>query len=353
MGGTVEEYESAKEAVRIYGQSLEELDGQYNELNGKLTEHKQKMEEVNTASSSVPGAMKETTESARELETVLSELDDAYEENMQKAIASLEAQRDKFAELKNVSAGNVKDIKSEMEDQAEGIKRYAEDVAEAQKIMEVQPGAEGLLNYYINQGPAAVSELEALLNAFKGTEEQVKSFEEACASFNASEELIEGLGKLDLAISTGSSEAIQLAIEALDVELPELEARFQESWDLQTEAIEQYKDDMTSTMEGTITDMAGAVDDNSGKVTTASTTMLEKMLKAVHEALGYDEETGRCAVYYQLGMQVDQSIADGMIDNQDLVAGALQGVFDNAIGSLDLSSLSSAINTKLGEALRK
>lgn len=97
--------------------------------------------------------------------------------------------------------------------------------------------------------------------------------------------------------------------------------------------------------------LAKGITENTGYITTATNTMIEQMIKDVRTKLGFDEQMTRSQVFYELGMQVDQSIADGMVDNQAVVAAALQSVFDNAIGSLDLSGISSAINSALGAAL--
>ncbi len=345
----LDKVQNAQEQMEIAAQAVKELDTEYDILSEGLAEYEQAQEDANNASSNAPAAMGETSQAARELHDVLLELDEAYVENKEKAVDALEAQRNAFAKLKDQAKGNVKDIAQELSDQAEGMKRYADDIAEAEAIMEVQPGSEGLLNYYIQKGPEAASELEALINAFNGTTEEVEAFKQACASFSETEALIDGLADLNEAIGTGSSEAIQLALEALDEDLPAMTEAFQTAWDEQTEAADLYRENMTNTVTGTVTDMADSITTNTPLVTNASKAMTEESIKSVKTALQYNDQTGRSEVFYELGMQVDQSIADGMTDNQGVVASALQSVFDNAINSLDLSGISSRINAKLGE----
>lgn len=352
MGGTVEEYESAKEAVVIYKNSVAELTDEYDELKAGIDEYKASQEASNNTTNGVASSMQETTEEAKTLVETLNELDEAYAENKEKAVESLEAQRDTFAKLSQSAAGDVDTIKTELANQAEGMKRYAQDVADAEAIMEKNPGAEGLLNYYIQQGPAAATELEALVQAFKEGGDSLKDFEEACKSFDETENLINSLGDLNVALSTGSQEAIDMALENIPASLEEMESAFQTSWDTQIEAAETYKTDMADTASAAATDSAQGITDKAPLVTEAAVNMWDETTKQVKTKLGWDDATGRSAVFYELGLQVDQSIADGITDNMEVVVGALQNVFDSAISSLDLSGISAAINAKLGEALR-
>ncbi len=77
--------------------------------------------------------------------------------------------------------------------------------------------------------------------------------------------------------------------------------------------------------------------------------MAEDSLLQVQTTLGWDG--GKFQRFYEVGLKVDESIATGIQDGSDIIGAALQSAFDEAIGSLDFSSLSSAINQALGAAL--
>lgn len=77
--------------------------------------------------------------------------------------------------------------------------------------------------------------------------------------------------------------------------------------------------------------------------------MCEDSLLQVQVSLGWDG--GKFQKFYEVGLKVDESIANGIEDNAGMIASALQSAFDEAISSIDFSGLSSMINVKLGAAL--
>ena len=77
--------------------------------------------------------------------------------------------------------------------------------------------------------------------------------------------------------------------------------------------------------------------------------MCEDSVLSVQTTLGWDGS--KFERFYEIGLKVDESIAQGIEDNAEMIAGALQSAFDEAIAGIDFSGLSSAINIKLGAAL--
>lgn len=332
-------------------QALEDVAASEDFLLDKLEEARAKTEEATDATEGYKEGLDDAGESVTTLQGLLSELDEDYEKNKEKAIESLEGQREAFEKLKEGTAESVDDIAEHLQKQAEGMKEYAELIAEAKAIMDEQPESEGLLNYYISAGPEAAGELENLVNAFNEGGEAAESFKEACEAFSETQELIDGLADLNEALSTGSSEAIDMALEALDVSLPEMEAAFQASWEQQEADAEEHKTQMTEATTQTITDMTTAVSTNEPKLTTAVQTMGDNAVKKLKEAWKWDDGLQRFVVWYDIGMQVDESLAQGITDGTSTVCAAVQAMCEEVVASIDISGLSAKIDAALGEAL--
>ena len=231
------------------------------------------------------------------------------------------------------------------------MKEYAELIAEARAIMDEQPSSEGLLNYYISAGPEAAGELENLVNAFNEGGEAAESFKEACEAFEDTQTLIDGLADLNLALETGSTEAIQLALEQLEIDLPAMEEAFQASWAQQEADAATHKQTMTDTATQTVTDMSTAVTTEQPKLTTAVQTLGEAAVKKLKEVWKWDDGMQRFQVWYDMGMSVDESLAAGITDGTSTVTAAVQAMCEEVVASIDISGLAAKIDAALGEAL--
>lgn len=331
-------------------EALENLNQSEDYLLDKLEEAREKTQEASEATDEYGDSLDEAGESVTTLQGLLAELDEDYEKNKEKAIESLNGQREAFETLNEGASESVDEIAEHLQKQAEGMKEYAELIAEAKAIMDEQPDSEGLLNYYISAGPEAAGELENLVNAFNEGGEAAEAFKEACAAFEETQDLIDGLADLNEALSTGSSEAIDMALEALDVSLPEMEAAFQASWEQQEADANAHKEEMTTATTQTITDMTTAVTTNEPKLTTAVQTMGDNAVKKLKEAWKWSDDTARFQVWYDMGMSVDESLAQGITDGTSLVTSAIQAMCEEAVASVDISGLVAKVDQALGEA---
>ena len=332
-------------------QALEALTQSEDYLLDKLEEAREKTEEAAEATDEYSDSMDEAGESVTTLQGLLAELDEDYEKNKEKAVESLNGQREAFENLKEGTAESVEEIGEHLKKQAEGMKEYAELIAEARAIMDEQPGSEGLLNYYISAGPEAAGELQNLVDAFNEGGEAATEFMEACEAFNETQTLIDGLADLNLALETGSTEAIELALEQLEIDLPAMEAAFQESWAQQEADAETHKEEMTQTATQTVQDMSTAVTTEQPKLTTAVQTLGEAAVKKLKETWKWDDGTQRFQVWYDMGMAVDDSLAAGITDGTSTVCAAVQAMCEEVVASIDISGLAAKIDAALGEAL--
>ena len=332
-------------------EALENLAQQEDHLLEKMEEAREKTEEVTETTDEYGNAIDDAGESVTTLQGLLAELDEEYEKNKEKAVESLNGQREAFENLKEGTAESVEEIAEHLQKQAEGMKEYAELIAEARAIMDEQPSSEGLLNYYISAGPEAAGELENLVNAFNEGGEAAESFKEACEAFEDTQTLIDGLADLNLALETGSTEAIQLALEQLEIDLPAMEEAFQASWAQQEADAATHKQTMTDTATQTVTDMSTAVTTEQPKLTTAVQTLGEAAVKKLKEVWKWDDGMQRFQVWYDMGMSVDESLAAGITDGTSTVTAAVQAMCEEVVASIDISGLAAKIDAALGEAL--
>ena len=331
--------------------AMTELNNSEDILLDKMEESRAKTDEATQATDEYAEGLDGAGESVTTLQGLLAELDEDYKKNKEIAVESLNGQREAFETLNEGASESVDEIAEHLQKQAEGMKEYAELIAEAKAIMDEQPDSEGLLNYYISAGPEAAGELENLVNAFNEGGEAAEAFEEACAAFEETQDLIDGLADLNEALSTGSSEAIDMALEALDVSLPEMEAAFQASWEQQEADANTHKEEMTTATTQTITDMTTAVTTNEPKLTTAVQTMGDNAVKKLKEAWKWSDDMARFQVWYDMGMAVDESLAQGITDGTSTVCAAVQAMCEEVVASIDISGLSAKIDQALGEAL--
>ena len=332
-------------------EALGNLNSSEDALLQKMEESRTKTEEAAQAAGDYSDALDGSGEAVTSLQGLLAELDEDYEKNKEAAVKSLNGQREAFENLKEGTSESVDDIKEHMQKQAEGMKEYADLIAEAKSIMDKQPESSDLLNYYISQGPEAAGELSNLVEAFNSGGEAADSFKEACEAFSETQTLIDGLADLNEALSTGSSDAINLALEALNTSLPEMEAAFQASWEQQEADATAYKEEMTKTATATVTDMSKAVTDNEPTLSTSVQTLGEAALKKLKDVWKWGDDTQRFEVWYNLGVNLDESLAAGIEEGSSKVSEAIQSMCEKAVDAVDLSGLASKIDEKLGEAL--
>lgn len=343
-GNALRNLEFEKQARDELAQTVGDYAQKYDELTQKVREETAVQEENNRVSEEAVQAAKAAAEAQEELV-------EAYQKAYESAVQSLEGQRDIFQNFSTDVGTSVDEMAKNFTDQAEGMKQYAQLVADAYEIMQKDPSSEDLLNYYISQGPEAAGSLDNLVTAFYSGEEGLKAFSDAVTAFNETTDLIDVIGKLTEGIETGYTEPITYALEYLETEMPTITETMQTNFDEQQAAADENKTKMTEIASGTVTEMASAVSTNSSQLSTASQKLMDDAYKATKDAIGItDESDGRSAKFYELGKNIDQSIADGITENAGLVTSAVQGMMDSAMNSIDFSGFTSRINQALGAA---
>lgn len=331
-----------KEARDELAKTVEDLTNQYNNLAGEISEATAEQEEANAVAEEAVSATKTQEEE-------LQKLQEEYEKAVQSARSSLEGQREAFESLNTATGESVDKISEHLQKQAEGMKEYSTLIAEAVQIMEQDPSSQGLLSYYIQQGPEAAGELKNLVDGFNEGGEALTSFNEACAAFNETSTLLDSLAEMTGAIETGFMEPLYNVIAGMEENVPIIQEGFTNLCDTELERMTIWGEDMATTTGTAVSNMAAAVETEGPKVATASKTMMDKATKEVYAAIGYDG--ARSQTFYTLGVNIDNSIADGILDNGGVVAQALNTMLQNAVGSIDVSGIAARVNQALGAAL--
>lgn len=283
------------------------------------------------------------------------EVIEAYQKAWDAAKTSLQGQRDEFLDFNTSTEETLDQLQDKFQKQAENIQQYAEIVAEAYKLMQEVPDASALLQSYIEQGPAAAGGLKMLTDALAEGGEQAAQVMEIADSFNEFNDIADSLATVMATIETGYTEGVTAALEAISEGMGETTTVLTEEFEKQQDAAEDNRDKQKEIATGTVEDMAAAVSESAPKVTESMQSLVEDAIGAVYEALGMEGEGAQSSIMYDVGMQIDSSIADGIIANANLISEALKSAMSSAISAIDLSELSSSImsgiNLQLGSLM--
>jgi len=273
--------EEAQLAVDEATKAQKNLEDEYNALTNAINEATPAVEENAQAMEEIEGA-------SAQAQADLEALAEAYGKAFESARSSLEGQREEFEKFNTNSKTSVSDIAESLQKQAEGMKEYAELIASAYDIMQQRDDAKGILAYYIEQGPEAAGELKNLVDAFNQGGDALKSFDEAAASFNEVNTMLDTLAQMQGAIESGYTEPMEWALEELERLGGEITTTQQGQYEEQQAQAEENRTKMTETATGTVTDMATAVTDNQSKLTDATQVMMEESHKR-HFSVVMDE----------------------------------------------------------------
>lgn len=333
-----------EDAVREAQQVYDDADAKISSLTSTLSEQTAAVE----AETEAERAAAEATEA---VSAAQQQLQEEYEKTKQTAIDSLETQRQKFLEYKDDASQSVDEMITDLQTQAQNMQDYADLIVQSYQIMTTRTDAQGLLSYYIEQGPAAAGELQNLVDAFNGDADAVKNFNDAVQAFNDTEDLIETLGTYQAALETGFTEPLDNAVALMEITLPEIEGTLSDSYETQQEDAEEHHDNMIETTEGTIVDMATAVEDNTPYVVEAVANMNQAMIAKTYEVLQMPEGGGQSTVFYNVGYQIDESLAAGINAGTSIVCDAIKDMCERAVASVDISGLTDRIDSALGSAI--
>ena len=343
QGFIVDNLALEKKARDEIAESCDEYQKRYEELTGKISEYKKEQDEAN-------GSLTDAQAAAEEARKKLEELQDEYDKALKSATNSLEGQREKFESLKEGAAESVDDMAKKMQSQAEGMKTYASNIEEAYRIMQERGDSANLFSSIIQKGPEANSELEALAKSYNDNKD---AFNDMVQAYNESEAILDKIAEYQAAISTGYTAPLDEAISAVPTKTEEINQAYSDSYETMEENAATNAENMVTITQTCVNDMAEAV--NTGNEETFGVAVKAlgegavQTLKACWNVQG-EGKNMRSVVFYDLGYNVDVSLAQGIRDGTSLVEAAVEEMCERIIESIDVGKLARKIDEKLAKA---
>ena len=323
--------------------SCEDYQKRYDELTGAIDVWKKEQGEANDA-------LGDTGEKVDEAKKKLAELQDEYDKALKSATNSLEGQREKFESLKEGAAESVDDMAKKMQSQVEGMKNYASNIEEAYRIMKEREDSADLFASIIQKGPEANGELQALAQSYKDNKD---AFNDMVQSYNESEAILEKIAEYQAAISTGYTAPLDEAIATVPAKTEEINKAYSDSYATMEENAATNAENMITITQTCVNDLADAV--NTGNEETFGVAVKAlgegavQTLKTCWNVQG-EGKNMKSIVFYDLGYNVDQSLAQGINDGTSLVEAAVEEMCERIIESIDVGKLAKKIDEKLAKA---
>lgn len=310
---------------------IDETTAAYNEMIGGVSESSSAIDDTTSA---ILTAFESLTEAEQQLledtAKTFSEFDGIFEEMSMSTEMSLEKMAENLENNAAMFAQHADNIKAATDDARYGV----------------DAGYTAIVDKFIAMGAEGVPYLNAFVT---GSEEQIARLTEAFSAFEDTQAEVdftlytEWLAK-EQEQGAQLQENVALTMAAQIDEYDAAHATMQEN--LQT-----HNDTMSELATTGVTDMATAITEGTPQVETASEGLGDAAVSGAGSALGVYREGGQSAVMYQMGQGADDSLAQGIIDNQDVVRSAMQTSIDNAIDNISFARLTSRVNQALGEAM--
>ena len=338
-----QEFYDAQAAVEVLNEDLKVNAENQERINGELEKYETYISGAVDATNQLSGAQEGSAESSRQWS---DEIVKAYDNAYKSAVSSLEGQRDKFAELDKQQGESLASMQQKFDDQIKGMQEWADLVAQAALVMEADPNSTGLLSSLISEGPDAASSLKALLDAATGDVDSLQQFIDICNSFNETETLLDTIATMQASIETGYTEHLDAAIAASLEKPEEINANLQAGYEQGISDADAFKETMTSLYEETATSAQTAIEDAQEPTVAAAKALIDAVIAEAQSGLQIAAEGEKSMVFYNMGMNIDSSLAAGITDGSGQVSEALRGVISAAV-----SSATQEINRQLGEQM--
>lgn len=338
--GYQEAIEACDEAMRLAQNTISEDGARIAELGEEYSAAKDYINEFNATSQETAEASEVSQEAIDALTKKLEEMSSAIQNSIQN---SLDLTKQWTQDWDTSTEDMIKNIDS----QTEGIKTWEDNIgtlADAFGSSQSQ-----ILEYLIGLGTQGAGLVQELVDTLNESPEQLADWSDSMMEYlslkeDVSQEILESYTDL---LSDIGEEGAAVVEESMPAVNEALAAQYET---MQTDATTN-KDAMVQTITDAVNGMSEAVATNAPSVSTAVTNMMTQLVKDARTAIGMAEDTGKSSVFYDMGRNIDQSIADGVTDNASVITSALQSALDGAVSGISMTGLSAAINRALGEAL--
>lgn len=338
--GYQEAIEACNETMRLAQDTIAEDGARITELGEDYSNAKNFINEFNTATEETAEASAVSQEAIDALTKKLEEMSSAIQSSIQNSL-------DLTKQWSQDWDTSTADMTSNIDSQIKGIQDWASNFNTLAEASNVAINDE-VLAYLANLGVQGAGLVQELVNSLNESPEELQSWADSMAEYlKLDEEVSAEIVKTYTDALAQISEEGTAVVEETMPEVTDAMALNYET--MQTDATTN-KEALVQTITETVLNMSEAVTTNAPTVSTAVATMMNTAVSEAKTAIGM-ADNGRSTVFYDLGRNIDQSIADGVTDNASVIATALQGALDSAVNGLSLEGLTSLINVALGEAM--
>lgn len=328
---------------------IDQLNGDYEKLAGKINEVSEAESEAAEYSVYYNGAMYTIQGATQETITRINDLGDAYSDAYEKAFESVNGQVGLFEELKAESDLTVEQMSSNIKSQAEVFTQYSEDLIAASKLAHegTDPEFTSILNSVMELGLDGAGYLHELVEAAEKDSEEFKELMESWAEMDeAKSMLIETMADISSGYSDGMDEILGIQEEKTALQKANAET-----------AGEEIKTIVTENNDAVAKDFKDSINEISDEIDTQKPIVIEKIRVFSDEIVKTAESTlaitdGKSAKFVSVGKSIPEGIAQGINENAGVIQNALQSAVDGAMASIDISGIVSRVNRELGSQLR-
>ena len=318
--------ESQKEAQDIYDENKTKIE----ELSGSVEDYTKKTLEMEKAEEDAAASKLAEEQAQKDLEDAIT----ASTEAIGKQIGVLD-------EWKEKSSVTFSEMQKRWEDQNKGIKQYSDDLAYVKGIIDsdADPAIKQLAEDMVSMGSNGAAELHEFVEGLRGLDDNTGAMAKLAETW---QEHIDNIKTAE-----GIYASITLQEKGY---VDESNALFETYYSGSEEAQKTHNEAMTKMASQGPKDQAKAIEKEMPKVETASQTVAETALKAAEET--YAMEGGRSTVFYDMGESISNSMAEGMTNGTNTVAGAMKDLCEAAINAVDLSKVTEKLSTKVSEVVK-
>lgn len=330
-------YSQATLETNVLNTELEKAQKNYDEADKALNDLADKVADYEAQTRKATEAEEQAATSKLQEEQAQKDLEDAI-------TASTEAigkQIGLFDEWKEKSSVTFSEMQKRWEDQNKGIKQYSDDLAYVKGIIDsdADPAIKQLAEDMVSMGSNGAAELHEFVEGLRGLDDNTGAMAKLAETW---QEHIDNIKTAE-----GIYASITLQEKGY---VDESNALFETYYSGSEEAQKTHNEAMTKMASQGPKDQAKAIEKEMPKVETASQTVAETALKAAEET--YAMEGGRSTVFYDMGESISNSMAEGMTNGTNTVAGAMKDLCEAAINAVDLSKVTEKLSTKVSEVVK-
>ncbi|MBP3784603.1 MAG: phage tail tape measure protein [Butyrivibrio sp.] len=260
-----------------------------------------------------------------------------------------------LSELGGESAKTFEEMKELWADDNEVLKQYNEDMAFLKELVEsdVDPALKNLVESAVSLGIDGAPEVHELASALQEMNDSGEGFQEITDLWQERLDLMAEAEDMYAGVRVQDSEYTEETKE-LFAQYFEEQQTAREEYQIYVEGVaETHKENMTQITSDTVVDMSTAITTKTEEnLKPAVQGMVQTTLDTTKTNLGITTESGRSDKFYSIGKDgICGGLAQGIKDGTSAVCDAIKALCEEAVASVDISGIVSAIDKKLGEAI--